>query len=60
VPVATAIGTNPSEATSAVITTGRRARQRTPTDGFMRRHAFVDELPDECQHDEAIEHRNAR
>ena len=58
-PVASAIGTNPSEATRAVIKTGTEPRQRALLDSLKKRTAFVAQTLDEVDDDKAIEHCHA-
>ena len=52
VPVASAMGTKPSEATSAVMSTGR---SRVSTRRLLQRLAPRAQLVDEAHHDEAVQ-----
>lgn len=60
VPVAITIGTKPSDATNAVISTGRKALHRSFEDGFIGGHAFLQSFADGRDQHQSIEHGNAR
>ena len=59
VPVASAIGTKPSEATSAVMSTGRSRVSAPSQIASSRPQPLAAQLVDEGQHDEAVQHRDA-
>ena len=59
VPVAIAIGTKPSEATSAVIATGRSRSSAPCAHRLVAAQPLAAQLLDVGQHDQAVQHRHA-
>ena len=60
VPTFSAIGTKPSDATSAVISTGRSRVSAPSRMALVERIALLAQLADEGDHDEAVQHGDAR